>query len=99
MQIDDNLTPTDGLTNAHVRFSEMKVAASGGSATFKFDIYDEEDGYVGTFSVPVDPLPQGTVDAMIAEAHRRIRNVFRQFVYLTHKSYEAHARKAVPGSP
>lgn len=92
-EIADDLVPTDGLTNSYIRFAGLDAVPAGGAAILRFDIHDEDKRLVGTFSFPVSAQPDGTVDSMMAEGHRQMRNVLRQWLYGMDLSYRAYEER------
>jgi hypothetical protein len=49
-EVADHLVPTDGLTNARLRFAGLDLLDSGVQST-RFDLYDENERYVATPSI------------------------------------------------
>ena len=81
-EVPDHLVPTDGLTNANIRLAGLDTMQGGGGAIFRFDMYDEEKRYVGTFPITVDAPASGGVNAMVKTAYAEMRNVLRQWIYV-----------------
>lgn len=87
-EVAEDLVPTDGLTNSSIKLAGLDVIPGG--ARLRFEISDEDQSYVGTFAVTVGAMPQGTVDAMIAEGYRQMKDVVRQWLHgldVMHKAY------------
>ncbi|MEG3145875.1 hypothetical protein U1839_14535 [Sphingomonas sp. RT2P30] len=80
-EVPEHLVPTDGLTNSFIRFGGLDTTPDSGFANMRFDIYDEQGGYLATFNIPIAPNERGSVDMMIADAHREMTNVLRQWIY------------------
>lgn len=85
--IADHLVPRDGLTNSYLKFTKLLAAPKGGGATIVFTLYDEDQIEIGEFDIAVAPRRggKGTVDEMIARAHRKMTDVLRQWIYMTDK--------------
>jgi len=96
-EVPDYLVPTDGLTNSSVRFAGLDTISGKNGARVKFDIFDEDEEYVATFAFDVGPQPEETIDSIVAEAHRRMRDMIRQWLHdvdVMHRHYS----KQTPGS-
>lgn len=92
-EIADRLVPQDGLTDAQIKFSRFEVLGSG--ALIYFAITDEDGKYVGEFPIEVHPSGAGTIDELVATAHRNMVDVLRQWIYvadLTAQEYEKRGR-------
>lgn len=88
--VPEHLVPTDGLTDSLIKYAGLDTWPKGGGATHRFDIYDEKKEFVGTFSIDVGPEDRGSVDEQIAEAHRRMVDALRQWLYITDKMRQAY---------
>lgn len=97
-EVKDELFPTDGLTNADVQFAGLDMIKGTGGATFRFDLRDEDENYVGTFPIVVGPNEQG-VDGMIAEAHSILRDVLRQWLHQVDLMHDIYAARAAGSTP
>jgi hypothetical protein len=89
-EVEDDLVPGDGFTNSSIQFAGFDSIEGTGGGTFRFNITDENQNYLATFEVCVGVQPEGTIDAMMIEAHRRMRDVLRQWlhgVHVMHKHY------------
>ncbi|MCA1476771.1 hypothetical protein [Bradyrhizobium sp. NBAIM08] len=58
-EVPDHLDPTDGLTNAKIRFAGLDLWESG-EQIIRFEIDDESRHRVGTFSIEVGSRPGAT---------------------------------------
>jgi len=79
--VPEHLVPMDGLTNSFIRYAGFDTIEDSGSATHRFDIYDEDSEYLSTFRILVHPTDASTVDGMIAAAHRQFSDILRQWLY------------------
>lgn len=94
-EVPDHLVPTQGLTNSHIEFAGFDVL-EGGAVLVRFAMCDEDRNYLATFNVPVSPLAEGgTIDALVAEAHRRMCDVLRQWLYMTDVMRQAYEKRRV----
>jgi hypothetical protein len=92
-QVPDHLVPTDGLTDARIRFSSLDVHQEGG-ADVHFGLYDEDENHLADFVIYVEPTDDGSIDRLVAEAHRRMCDVLRQWLYMTDKMRQAHEERS-----
>jgi hypothetical protein len=88
--VPDHLEPMTGLTNSKIRFVGFDVVGSGASVCF--EMIDKDGEPTGDLVVEVGPQPVATIDAMIAEAHRRLCDVLRQWLYETDQLRQAYER-------
>lgn len=93
-EVPDHLVPTDGLTNSLIKYGGLDTLPSGGGAIHRFDIYNEERKFVASFEIETGPTGRGSVDGMIAEAHRRMVDVLRQWLHLTEEMRQAYENSA-----
>jgi len=93
-EIDDHLVPTEGLTNSFVEFIGLEKTTGESDVRLKFGFFDEDHDHVGSFWVDVAPQPEGTLDAMVAEGHRRMVDVLRQWLYEMDNMRKAYDAKA-----
>jgi hypothetical protein len=91
-EVPDYLVPTDGLTNSSIMLEGIDFAARGG-ANFRFRITDEQQQYVSTYMIHV-PAQNKSMDHMLAEAHRRLRDVLRQWLHMTNVIHRHHEKRA-----
>ena len=82
-EVPDHLVPTDGLTKSMIEYAGFDVDRTTGGASHRFNMRDEEGDRVGTFTVYTRPTAEGSVDQMVAEAHRKMVNVLRQWLHVT----------------
>ena len=87
-EVPDHLVPMDGLSNASIRYAGFDAAHDSGDAAHRFDIFDEDDGYVGTFKIETEPNVHNSIDQMVREAHQKMTNVLRQLLWLTNVTYQ-----------
>lgn len=80
-EVPDHLAPRDGLTNSTIRFEGMYSHPNSGHATMSFRMRDENGDDVGVYNIVIPPNDDGSVDQMIALAHRQMIDVLRQWVY------------------
>lgn len=67
--VPDHLAPSDGLPNAFIRYAGFDAADEiGGGATHRFDLYDENEDYVGTFKIETEPSDSNSIDDMVVKA-------------------------------
>jgi hypothetical protein len=99
-EIPDYLVPTDGLTNSYIRFGGLDVNYdNGGGADVRFGIYNEDGQFLANFVIPVLPTERdGSVDALIAGAHRQMCDVLRQWLYMTDRIRQAYEKSAAPAN-
>jgi hypothetical protein len=90
-EVPDHLVPEDGLTNSFVRFHEMKVLHDGERGSlFRFGICTEKGVGLADFEVFVEIPPNGGVSQMIADAHRHMGDVLRQWLYVIDKRRQSY---------
>lgn len=82
-EVPDHLVPMDGLSNASIRYAGFDAAHDGGEATHRFEIFDENDEYVGTFKIETEPNVHNSIDQMVREAHQQMTTILRQLLWLT----------------
>jgi hypothetical protein len=80
VEIPDWLEPKEGLTNAYIKFNGLEAYKDGWKATLMFAFYNENRDHVADFSVHVDPEKGQKVDELVAEGHRRMTNILRQWL-------------------
>ncbi len=97
-EIDDELVPMDGLTNTAIRFAGFDTMPSTGAALVRFEMLDEDGDRFATFSIEVDARAEGTTDALIAEGHRQMRDVLRQWLYRVDRAYRRYSART-PAEP
>jgi hypothetical protein len=90
VDVPEYLVPMDGLTNSAIRLEGMDVG-KGGGANFRFEMRDEDGQFMGRFVIPVEPT-KGPIDLMFAEAHRKMRDVLRQWVHSTDTTRQAYEK-------
>lgn len=95
-EVSDHLVPTDGLTNSHVRLAGIDTQPHSNGVVVRFDIRDEDDGYIGTLRIPVDPTSKTTVDALIVDAHKILTNMLRQWLFETDKMRQHYGTRGAP---
>ena len=91
-EVPDHLVPRDGLTNSSVEFVGFDAVPGQSGARIRFDIFDEDQDYLTTFAIYVGPQPAGTIDALIVEGHRKMRDVLRQWLHGVDMMHKAYAR-------
>ena len=91
-EVPDHLVPTDGLTNSSVKFAGLDALPGRNGARIRFDIFDEGQSYVATFSFDIGPRPEGTIDALVAEGHRKMRDVLRQWLHGVDMMHQAYSK-------
>ena len=84
-EIPDHLVPTDGLTNSLIRYAGLDAPSDDGDVIHRFDMFDEDRHRIGTFEIETPPADGGSVDRMIGDAHRRMTDILRQWLYTTDK--------------
>jgi hypothetical protein len=82
-EVPDHLVPQDGLTNSAIRFDALEILHGEHKTRFSFGIYDEQQVWVADFKIDIPTGAADGVAAMIAEAHRRMTDVLRQWLYMT----------------
>jgi hypothetical protein len=92
-QIADHLVPTDGLTDAHIRFSSLEIHEEGG-ADVHFSLYDDDENHLTDFVIYVEPAEYASMDRLVAEAHRRMCDVLRQWLYVTDKMRQHYEKQS-----
>lgn len=90
VEVAEHLVPTDGLTNTKISFTGFAVAGPNGHC--RFEMTDEDGSPIGEIVVTVDGASAGSVDAMIVEAHRKVSDILRQWLYVTDKRRAAYER-------
>src|SRR4051794_7918653 len=88
-EVPDHLVPQDGLTNSAIRFDALEILHEEKKARFSFGIYDEQQVWVANFKIDV-PTGADGVAAMISEAHHRMTDVLRQWLYSMDMMAEAY---------
>jgi hypothetical protein len=71
----------------------MQVLHGTGAVAVRFGIYGEDQNWIGNFVVMVDNPNNSGVPAMIAQAHRQMSDVLRQWLFRTdmmRQAYEPH---------
>jgi hypothetical protein len=92
-EIDDRMTPRDGLNNYSIAFARMQPQARGG-AEFVFNVTDSMQP-VSELCVLVQFRGQG-LDQMMVEAHDAVIDILRQLMFRADKSrlnYEKFTRR------
>ena len=92
-EVPEYLVPTDGLTNSSVKFAGLDAIRGMNGARIRFDIFDEDQAYVATFAFDVGPQSEGAIDALVAEGHRKMRDILRQWLHgvdMMHQAYSKH---------
>ncbi len=92
-EVPDHLVPMDGLTDSHIRLAGLDTHENDPGVTVRFDIYDEDDEFVGTLRLAVPPTSKGTVDAMIANAYAGLSGMLRQWLYEADQRRQAYENK------
>ena len=93
-EVPDYLVPTDGLTNSTMALAGIDLIGRGGIQA-RFNISDEDQNYIGTFAIDVLPRgSEGTSDAMIADAYRKMSDVLRQWLYSADKMRQVYERRS-----
>ena len=93
-EVAEHLIPQDGLSNARI-IMEGLDAGTGGSAHVRFGLYDENELLIGVISIEVEATVHGTLDALVAEAHRHMCDVLRQWLYRTDVMRQAYEKRSV----
>lgn len=91
VDVPEHLVPTDVLVDSTIRLAGFDVVGSG--ATVRFEMVDIDGEPSGDLAIDVEPQPDGTIDAMIAEAHRKLCDVLRQWLYVIDKERQAYDRQ------
>jgi len=92
-EVPEHLVPTDGLTDSRIHFAGMDTHHNDSGATMRFDIFDDRGDFVGTFNIDVYATEKGTVDAMIANAYRKLTDMLRQWLYCADQTRQAYDNK------
>lgn len=87
-----DLTPVDGLTDSNVEFAGLDVLVRG-AAVLRFNITGEDGALIGTFRIPVAPQPDLTIDAMIVDGHRQMRDVLRTWLFRVERLRRIYAKE------
>ena len=91
-EVPAHLVPTDGLTNATIEFRSLDHVG-GGAADVVFQMFDENKNNMGQIVVHVKPTRKGTADAQIAEGHRVLCDMLRQWLYVTDKLRQEYEKR------
>lgn len=100
---EDDLTPTDGLTNTWLEFERLERREDGAKVSFQFvDRSDGGERYISSMSVLVNNRGDG-MEGMVARALDELILVLRQAVFYcdaTRRGYRQVAAKIVaPDAP
>lgn len=82
------------IVQPKIAFTGLDVA-NGHSADIRFSIWDSHGDEVGTLTLEVSPQDSGTVDSMIAVAHRRMALIAKSWAKKMDElaeEYEARSR-------
>lgn len=63
---------------SRARFSGLDVPEGRGGAILRFDLYDHEEDFIGTYRVGIPPQPEGTTDAVISAGFEAMADIFEQ---------------------
>jgi hypothetical protein len=91
-EVPDHLVPQDGLTNSSVRWYGMEIMHGQGTVRFFFGIYDDNQQKIADF--PIDLPVTGDrpgVTPLIAEAHRRMNDILRQWLYMNDAMFQSYS--------
>ncbi|AKM09310.1 hypothetical protein [Croceicoccus naphthovorans] len=91
-EVPDHLVPSDGFTNSTVRYAGFDAIPGESGASHRFEFVDGDGRVIGTYRIETKPTSDGTIDAMVAGAHRQMTNVLRQWLFVTDK-VRAHYEK------
>lgn len=94
-EVPDHLVPTDGLTRSAIRFVGIEFDRETLAPTVRFEIVYGDGMRAGTFNIQPDSKRGDSMEAMVAEAHRDLRNILRQWLYETDvytRAYEGFGR-------
>jgi hypothetical protein len=92
-EIDERLTPKDGLNNYNVVLARLDLPTHGG-AQFTFAVTNSMLP-VAEFQVGV-PAAGQSMDRMMVEAHDALIDILRQLMFRAEKARVAHDRNARP---
>lgn len=92
-QVPDHLVPADDLTDAHIRFSSLKVHDEGGADVY-FSLYDDDENHLADYVIYLEPAEYGSIDSLVAEAHKRMCDVLRQWLYVTDKMRQHYEKRS-----
>lgn len=95
-EVRDDLVPMDGFTNSSVRFAGFDAIPGQNGARIRFEITDEDRYVLGTFSIDVEPQAEGTVDAVVVEGYRRMKDVLRQWLHGVDVMHRSYAKRLAP---
>lgn len=86
-----NIAPSDGVSNADIRFAGFEV--EGAAAIVRFDLY-QGDLRVGSFRFPVQPDEGSSIEGMIAKAHEGMNDALRQMLYRNEVLRQVYEKQA-----
>lgn len=92
-EVPEHLVPTDGLTNSTIRFAGYDPHDNDAGATVRFDILDENGDYIGTINIETYPTNEGTIDAMVVRAYRRLTDMVRGWLYHVDQMRDGYENK------
>ena len=87
--IPDHLAPTNGVSDAAMRFAGYD--ARGRATIVRFEI-SQGDRVVGTFSFAIDPAP--SIDYALALAHQKMNDALRQMLYENELSRRVYLKRS-----
>ncbi len=90
-EIEDRLTPRDGLNNYNVFLARMDLESQG-SAQYTFSVTHSMMP-VGEFSVSV-PAQGQSLDQMTVDAHDSLIDILRQLLFRAEKARQIHLKNA-----
>lgn len=90
-EVPDHLVPRDGLTNSAIKFDGFEILHGLGTVRITFGIYEDNDRRIShyVFDLPLGGH-SGGANGLIAEAHRQMSDVLRQWLYRTDKVRQAY---------
>lgn len=91
-EVPDHLVPAEGLTSSTMFYAGFDAIPNESGAIHRFDIRDENGDYVATFKIKTRPTDKGTIDSMVAEAHQKLTDILRQWLWWTDHNRQHHEK-------
>ena len=87
--VPDHLVPTNGVSDAAVRFAGYEARGRAMIVHFEFS---QGDRVVGTFSFTIDPAP--SIDSALALARQKMNDALRQMLYENELSWRVYLKRS-----
>lgn len=103
VEVASHLAPEDGVSDAIIRFEGLDACGPSGGAEIRFALFQDVDR-VGAFRFYIQPEDldsrrRGSIDSLVAEAARQMRDALRQMLFQANVFCDALEKRTASDRP